>query len=460
MKTKRQKFCLPNLGFIIFLGFIIGCLSGLAGILFHDLIALFHNLFFAAKASIHYDVDHHTPESVWGIGIILVPVIVSIPVVWMVKNFAPEAKGHGVPEVMDAVYFKDGKLRPVSIFVKAVTAALSIGSGGSVGREGPIVQICAALGSSISQWLGLSSEQRSVLLCCGASSGIAATFNAPIAGMLFVVELLMPRVVLSTLVPVIVSTVASTYVGAFWFGIQPAFNIPELRIPALHLQDYWALLAFIPLGIIIGLGGLFFIRCLYLTEKFFNRLPINDYFRHMLGMLLIGCNLYVWFLLTGHYYLDGIGYSVIMEVLRGLQDHFGLLMMLYFFKVFATSVTIGSGGSGGIFSPSLFFGAMLGAACGVFCDYYFPFLGLNPVVCAIAGMAGMVSAVTGALMVGLVIVVEMTGDYNAIMPIMLTTAFAALTRYYFAYDSVYTEKLLRRGVTIDQGLISINHYMK
>ena len=169
MKQADNILLLKLMGLSCFVGF----LSGLLGILFHDLIALFHNLFFAGTFSTHYNVQIHTAPSVWGKGIIVVPAMVSLLVVFLIKNFAPEAKGHGIPEVIDSVFFKEAKLRPVSIWVKALSSALTIGSGGSVGREGPIVQICAAVGSSFAQWLKLPLECRWILLCAGASSGIA-----------------------------------------------------------------------------------------------------------------------------------------------------------------------------------------------------------------------------------------------------------------------------------------------
>ena len=451
-KQADNILLLKLMGLSCFVGFF----SGLLGILFHDLIALFHNLFFAGTFSTHYNVHMHTQPSVWGKGIIIVPAMVSLLVVFLIKNFAPEAKGHGIPEVIDSVFFKEAKLRPVSIWVKALSSALTIGSGGSVGREGPIVQICAAVGSSFAQWLKLPLECRWILLCAGASSGIAATFNAPIAAVLFVMELFMPRITISTLVPVCTATALSTFVGRYYFGIHPAFHLPDFTVPTLLVNDPLVLLSFIPFGIVIGVASIGFIRLLYGAEDFFDRLFENPYLKHVIGMLLVGINLYLWLMLTGHYYLDGIGYSAIMGLLLGHETSYWLLIALCVGKMLSTSITIGSGGSGGIFSPTLFFGAMLGGALGYWVEYLCPGLGLNPVVCAIVGMSAMIGSVTGLFITSMVIVVEMTGGYHSVLPILMATTSAMATRYMLCRESVYTIKLLRRGVDVEQGLVSLN----
>ena len=193
------------------LSVLAGIVAGLGAVFFRDLIGLFHNMFFLGTFSISYDANTHTPTGPWGSFVVLVPVVGAAGVTLLVTLFAPEAKGHGVPEVMDAVYYGKGIIRPVVAVIKALASALCIGTGGSVGREGPIVQIGSAFGSMIGQFLPMTQKQRVTLLAAGAAGGIAATFNTPIGGMLFAVELILNEVSTATLVPVAMCTITATY---------------------------------------------------------------------------------------------------------------------------------------------------------------------------------------------------------------------------------------------------------
>ena len=170
----------------------IGLIAGYGAVVFRAMIAAIHNLCFLGQLSFEYDANLHTPASPWGLWIIAVPVAGAVVVAFLVKTFAPEAKGHGVPEVMDAVYYHEGRIRPIVAAVKSVASAVSIGSGGSVGREGPIIQIGAAFGSSVGQVISMPARQRAMLIAAGAGGGIAATFNTPIGGIVFAIELVMP----------------------------------------------------------------------------------------------------------------------------------------------------------------------------------------------------------------------------------------------------------------------------
>ena len=208
------------------LSILVGVAAGLGAVAFRLLIGFFHNLLFLREISAAYDANTHTPHSVWGPFVILVPVVGAAGVTFLVKTFAPEAKGHGVPEVMDAVYHHKGIIRPVVSVVKALASALSIGSGGSIGREGPIVQIGSSFGSTMGQLLRLSPWQRITLIAAGAGGGIAATFNTPVGGVLFAAEIILHEVSSRTLVPVITATVTATYIGQMFFGSHPSFFIP------------------------------------------------------------------------------------------------------------------------------------------------------------------------------------------------------------------------------------------
>ena len=248
---------------------VVGIVAGLGAVVFRALIAIFHNLFFLAKFSTYYEANVHTLPGFWGPFVILAPVAGAVCVAFLVKNFAPEAKGHGVPEVMDAIYYDKGVIRPVVALVKSLASAISIGSGGSVGREGPIIQIGAGFGSTLGQLLRLSLWQRATLIAAGTGSGIAATFNTPIGGMLFAVEITMAEVSARTLVPVAIATATATYVGQLFFGAHTSFVIPAFQAPNIQLTKPWILVSYLGLGVLMGLVSALFIVSLYGFERFF-----------------------------------------------------------------------------------------------------------------------------------------------------------------------------------------------
>ena len=443
---------------LMLLAVAVGLVAGLGAVVFRGLISLFHNVFFLGSFSFFYSANAHTPASPWGVWVILVPVAGAVLVAFLVKNFAPEAKGHGVPEVTDAIYYNRGVIRPVVALVKALASSICIGSGGSVGREGPIIQIGSAFGSTLGQIIRMPEWQRLTLVACGAGGGIAATFNTPIGGMLFAIELILPEVSARTLVPVAIATGAATFVGRVAFGNHPSFDIPALAIPNVHAIPPSAYVAYIVLGVLLGLVALLYIRSLYKIEDLFERIPGNYYTRHIGGMLLVGLMIYSSMRFLGHYYIEGIGYATVQDALTGALTDPGVLLLLFAAKLVATSITLGSGGSGGIFSPSLFIGAVLGAAYAVVANRFIPGLHLDPPGTAVIGMACVVGAATGAVLTSVVMLFEMTRDYNVIIPVILGVAFAYGTRILLYADSIYTAKLTRRGHFIPASM-QTNLYM-
>ena len=439
-------------GFLL-LAVLTGVIAGLGSVIFRALIALVHNALFYGRLSTVYDANVHTAASPWGSLVILVPVIGSVAVTFLVTNFAPEAKGHGVPEVMDAVYYSKGAIRPVVALFKSLASALSIGSGGSVGREGPIAQIGSAFGSTMGRLFSMTTKQRITLIAAGAGGGIAATFNTPIGGILFAVELLLNEVSVVTLVPVAVTTVTATYMGRLFFGVHPSFIIPALQQPYFHPLSPWLLVPYAALGVFMGLASAVYIHSIYLAEDFFEKRTVNNpYLRHALGMLAVGGLIYGLMSYTGHYYVDGVGYSTVQDILTGDIHAVHLLVLLFFLKLLATSLTLGSGGSGGIFSPSLFLGATAGGAFGIVLQHVLPQTPLSPAAFAVAGMAGMVGGATGAAMTAIVMIFEMTLDYSVILPMTITVALSYGTRTLLTRESIYTMKLARRDHYIPAAL--------
>jgi CIC family chloride channel protein len=424
----------------------VGVVAGLGAVAFRAMIGAVHNLLFLGELSYRYDATVHTPPSPWGPWVVGVPVLGALCVAFLVQNLAPEAKGHGVPEVMDAVYYRKGVIRPVVSVVKAVASALSIGSGASIGREGPIIQIGSSFGSTLGQWLRLATWQRITLIAAGAGGGIAATFNTPVGGLLFAVEIIIHEVSARTLVPVVTATATATYVGQLFFGPHPSFSIPALETPFFAVTRPVVLLAYAGLGAVTGLVSALFIGSLYGCEALFDRyLPGGYYVKHASAMALVGLLMYALMTFFGHYYVEGVGYATIQDILVGLRFPLALLALLFVAKLLATSLTLGSGASGGVFSPALFLGATAGAAYGTILNQLFPSLALSPVNFAIVGMGGVVGGATGAAMAAIVMIFEMTLDYTIVVPMTLTVAISYAVRRGLVLDSIYTRKLTLRG---------------
>jgi CIC family chloride channel protein len=436
------------------LSILVGLIAGFGAVFFRGLIGFFHNLFFLGTFSVFYDANQHTPPGPWGPFIILAPVIGAVGVSFLITKFAPEAKGHGVPEVMDATYYHKGIIRPVVAIVKALASALSIGTGGSVGREGPIIQIGSSFGSTVSQILKLPSWQTVTLIAAGGAGGIAATFNTPVGGILFAVELLMHEVSARTLIPVVISTVTATYIGQAFFGTHPSFVIPAIEIRFFQLQEPAQLLLYVVLGGIIGVASAVFIKSIYWTEHLFDRIVKKNYYvRHMLGMFLVGVIFYLLKAGYGHYYVEGVGYAAIQDILSGALTGVGILLLLFALKLVVTSLTLGSGGSGGIFSPSLFLGATIGLCYGILLKHLLPAgFGINSRAFAVAGMAGMVGGVTGAALMSIIMIFEMTLDYSVIVPMVITVIISYGIRKTLSKESIYTLKLTRRGHHVPSAL--------
>ncbi len=451
---------LPRLGLLpmVLLSLLVGLVTGTGALVFRALIGLVHNLLFLRRAAFSYDASVFTPDNPWGPLVILVPVVGGLGVTWIVSNFAPEAKGHGVPEVMDAIYYKRGVIRPVVALVKSVASALAIGSGAAVGREGPIIQIGSALGSTLGQAIRMQAGQRITLVAAGAAAGIAATFNTPIGGVMFATELMLPEISVDTFLPVAIATGSATFVGRLFFGIQPAFLVPA-SLSTLPDQSSSGpiLLLYVALGAVIGVAAALFIRSLHWLEDGFDRIP-GRYGRHALGMLMVGVLIYLLWRTTGHYYVEGVGYATIQAALRdqvtppGALPLGGFFVLLFACKLLATSISLGSGSSGGVFSPSLFMGAAIGGAFARAAEALLPTVPVSLPAFAMVGMGAMVGGGTGAAMTAVTMIFEMTRDYDIVLPMILAVALALGVRRLLSSETLYTLKLVRRGHPIPKAL--------
>ena len=323
--------------------------------------------------------------------------------------------------------------------VKITASAITIAFGGSVGREGPIVQIGSAMGSTIGQWLRFSPQRLRTLIGCGAAAGIAATFNAPIAGAFFALEILMRDFAVVTFSPIIVASVVATAVSHEFLGESPAFPVPGFTLHGYHELPLYLLL-----GLLVGVVAVGYVRTLYAAEEGFERLPIPPWLKPALGGLLLGV-LLIWFP-----QVYGVGYSSMVDALNGRMVWY-LMALLVVVKLLAVNLTLGSGFSGGIFAPALFLGGMLGGAFGAGVAAFLP--GSHGAIGAFAmvGMAAMVGAATGGPLTAILILFEMTGEYRVILPLMIASIGAALVYRSLMTDSIFTLKFARSGRKLEFG---------
>ncbi len=390
----------------------------------------------------------------WGVAyVIIIPVIGGLIVGPLIYFYAREAKGHGVPEVMEAVALRGGRIRPVVAVIKSLASAISIGSGGSVGREGPIVQIGSALGSTLGQKMGLSDDRIRNLVACGAAGGIAATFNAPIAGVVFALEIIVGEFSVKYFSSVVVSAVTASVIGRAVFGDVPAFVIPvEYGVKSLWEFGFYPIL-----GILAAFAGAFFVRFLYWSEDQFEKWKaIPEWVQPAVGGLFLGVLALVYPFLTGVAWtrmpqVYNVGYGVIEAALAN-QLTLKIVLVLFILKMIATSLTLGSGGSGGVFAPGLFMGAMFGTAFEIILKTLFPNLLAPAGAYALVGMGAFFSATAHAPLTAVLILFELTGDYRIMLPLMLTVVIATLVaQKLLKGESIYSLKLTRRGVRLQRG---------
>lgn len=413
----------------------IGILSGYGAVLFRFVIQSSQYAFYQHTEEILTFVNAVPP---WKL--VCMPAMGGLIVGLLVRFGAREARGHGVPEVMEAVSLKAGRIRKRVAFVKIVASAVCIGSGGSVGREGPIVQIGSSIGSSIAQILKAPGPQQRTMVGCGAAAGIAATFNAPIAGVLFALEVLLGDFGLAAFSPVVLSSVMATTISRHYFGDFPAFVIPSYELASL-----WEFAIYPFLGLLAGLVAILFIVVLYKAEDMCDLMKIPEWIKPAMGGIVLGLILLKW------PQVFGVGYGAINQSL--LNEMSGaLLFTLIFVKIGATSVTLGTGGSGGIFAPSLFIGAMAGGFFGWVVNILFPGITGPPAAYALVGMGALVAGTTHAPITAILIIFEMTGNYKIILPMMITCILSTMVAITLKKGSIYTIKLLRRGVDISGGL--------
>ncbi len=425
---------LPQTHTLIFFAVVVGVSAAVAAVGFITLIRTFTNLFVDLSGTTFYGIV--TQQRYW---VPLIPAIGGLLVAPLLIHVAREAKGYGVPEVMNAVARHGGVIRPRVTLVKALSSAICLGSGGSAGPEGPIVQIGSAIGSTVGQVFQLSSDRLRVLVGCGAAAGISAIFNAPISGAIFTLEIIMGDFSVRTFAPVLISSVVASVVSRSALGDYPAF-----QVPAYEMISGWELPLYAVMGALIGCVAVMFMRALSWTENFSDNLKCSPYLKPALGGLVVG--------VIGIFFpqIFAAGYETITQALEGNMV-WGLLAALLILKIVATSLTLGSGSSGGIFAPTLFIGAMSGGIFGNAVARALPGHDGAVGTYALVGMAASIAGATHAPLTAILIIFELSNDYRIVLPLMIAVVFATLVAQKMERESIYTIKLAKQGINLRGG---------
>ena len=428
---------------LLVIALVVGAGSGLGAVAFRYLIYFFTWL---ATGHVLFGQQGRVPSThlPWlGLAFfVVIPVIGGLIYGPLIYRYAREARGHGVPEVMIAVADEGGRIRPQVAAVKSVASAICIGAGGSVGREGPIVQIGSALASSLGQWVKMPESRLRILVACGAAGGIAATFNAPITGVFFGVEIILREFSIEAIFTVMLSAMVANLVSRQFVGSAPFLSGLPSGIALHHLTSYLLVAA---LAVVAALAGLAFAKILYATEDLCDKVWGNrpEWARPAAGGIALGL------LLLALPQMYGVGYPVMYKAVGGSYALW-FLIILAAGKIIACSLTIGIGGSGGVFAPSLFIGATSGMAFGEIAGHLLGPAAGQPALYAVVAMGAVFASAARAPLTSVASVVEMTGDYTLTLPVLLAVAIATATSRALSYGTIYTTKLLRRGIDIDR----------
>ena len=420
----RSSF-LPSQNYLILLAVVVGILTGYGSVGF---IKFLHMIADFARGQVASAFAIFGPAQ-----LVLLPAIGGLMVGPLIDRFAKEAKGHGVPEVMTALATRGGRIRKRVVMVKVIASSLTIGFGGTAGREGPMVQIGSAIGSAIGQWAGLTKRNIRTLVACGAAGGIAATFNAPIAGAMFSMEVLMGRIQTDFLL-VLLTSLSSSMIARHYLG-----NAPAVLSPYYELASPGELPLYFLMGLIIGLAAVLYVRLLYRSEDLFGDWTFPDYLKPAVGGLLAG--------LVLRFFPEVYGSGLpAIEAALFTRYSWEVLLCLFIAGMLANCATLGSGGSGGVFAPSLYMGAMLGGAFGALVHGMYPDWTATSGAYAMVGMAAFFAAAAKAPTTSILILFEMTGDYRIMLPLMAATVASVYLSHRLLPQSIYILKLHRRGI--------------
>lgn len=421
---------------VSFLAGGIGLVAGLIAFALYKLIGLFTNLFFFHRFSTDFTSARGNTLGLW---VVVIPVIGGVIIGFMAKYGSPKIKGHGIPEAMEAVLVNRSRIQPRVAILKPISAAIAIGTGGPFGAEGPIIQTGGAIGSLVGQVFHTTASERKVLLACGASAGMSATFNTPIAGVVLAIELLLFEFKSRSFIPLVIASTLATAVHMQLLGAGPMFTVApmDFGIPR-------ALPFYLVLGGICGLAAVGFSKLLYWVEDLFEKLPVDELWWPAIGALGLG--------VIGYFVprVLGVGYDTISETLNG-QLALKVLLVVMVAKAVALVISLGSGTSGGLLAPMFMSSAAMGGAFAITVDRFIPAAALSPGAFALVAMGAVFGAASRAAFAFIIFAFEITRDYNAVLPLMLVTVIAdGIAMLLQPGSSIMTEKLARRGLRVHQ----------
>ncbi|HET7324716.1 MAG TPA: chloride channel protein, partial [Halococcus sp.] len=431
-----------RLGMMAVLAGVIGVLAGIIAFLIYRLIGFLVNIFFYRRISAEFITPPNTGLPIW---IPLVPAFGGLVVGLMAKYGSPRIRGHGIPEAMEAVWDNDSQVEPRVMILKPISAAIAIGTGAPFGVEGPIIQTGGSMGSVIGQYISTTVAERKILLACGAAAGMAATFNTPIAGVLIAIELLLFEFRMRSFIPLSIASVIATAVRRQLIGTEPLIQM--CAGPAAQCDLGYQLLPILPyllaLGVVLGLGTVVFKRGYFRIEDLFHKFPVGNVLLPAIGGLILG----VMGLLVPR--ILGVGYFVTSEILQN-ELPIGLLVLIIVGKAVGVSVTLGTRTSGGFLAPMFVIGAGIGSVFAFVVNAVVPGVTVPVGLFALAGL-GTLFGVAGRATFALVLfAVEVTQQYEAILPVFLVAVVADGVASLYLRNSLMTEELTRRGVEIYQ----------
>jgi chloride channel protein, CIC family len=419
--------------FITVVAVAIGLAAGLVAQILLRLIGLITNLSFYGRLAPQFasPTGNHL-----GLFVIIVPAVGGLIVGLMARYGSEGIRGHGIPEVMEQVLRNQSRILPRLTFLKPISAAIAIGTGGPFGAEGPIIATGGALGSLIGQFLKTTADERKILLSAGAAAGMAATFGSPVSGVLIAVELFLFEFRPRSLIPVTFACVAATAVRMAFFGSAPIFAMPNVGP-----LNQTALVLYVLLGVVVGIVSVGVTRAVYLFEDAFGLLPIHWMWWPALGGLVVG--------VVGYWIPQtlGVGYDNIRLELSGTLSE-QALVLLCIFKLLSWAISLSSGTSGGTLAPLFIIGGALGAALGGGATALFPSAGLDVRIAGLVGMAAMFAGASRALLASIVFAFETTLQPFAMLPLAAGCTAAYLVSSLLMKDTIMTEKIARRGISV------------
>ncbi|MBS1681735.1 MAG: chloride channel protein [Bacteroidetes bacterium] len=427
-QNKRRVFTISALAVLIAV-----VISLVAKVLVH-LIDFITNISFYGSFSIEPASPAGNSLGLW---VIVVPVVGGLLVGIMAVYGSKAIRGHGIPEAMEQILTNQSKIRPTITYLKPVSAAISIGTGGPFGAEGPIIATGGALGSTLGQLLKITHNERKILLAAGATAGMAAIFGSPAAAIFLAIELLLFEFSPRSVIPVALACITGAAGHHLLFGVREVFPMEKLIYPASNSAlGFYSLI-----GIVIGVLSVAITKIVYFVEDSFEKLPVHWALWPALGGIVVG--------IVGYYAPRtlGVGYSNITAVLTGTMP-LKVLLSLCILKFISWAVSLGSGTSGGTLAPLLTMGAAAGALLGGVVTDFFPFAGVNVPLAALVGMAAMFAGASRAFLTSIVFALETTGQSNALLPLLAACTGAYFVSYFSMENTIMTEKIARRGIKV------------